>query len=150
MIKKLSKNPKEIDNIMKIWKEATIKAHGFIPEEYWLKNYDTVKEKYIPMAETYVYIEENKINGFISILDKEYIGGLFVDTKSQGKGIGRELVNHIKSIYDNLTLAVYKENEKAVNFYKKLRFIIKAEQLNAETNHREYIMIFNKNKNKIN
>ncbi|WZL73072.1 N-acetyltransferase [Clostridiaceae bacterium 35-E11] len=141
MIKKLEVNVKEINKVMKIWKEATMKAHRFISEAYWLENYNVVKEKYIPMAETYVYLEENEIKGFISILAGEYIGGLFVDINCQGKGIGEKLITYTKDIYDKLKLAVYKENEKAVGFYKKMGFIVKHEQLNEETNEPEYIMV---------
>jgi putative acetyltransferase len=129
---------------MTIWKEATIKAHGFISDEYWLKNYNVVKEKYIPMAETYAYLEGSEIKGFISIIGEEYIGALFVDINCQGKGIGKKLIEYIKGIYDNLTLAVYKKNEKAVSFYKKVGFIVKHKQTNEETNEQEYIMVFEK------
>lgn len=139
MIKELKLNLDEINRIMKIWKEATIKAHPFISKEYWLENYDVIKEKYIPIAETYVYLEE-EILGFISIINKEFIGALFVDPNCQGKGIGEKLIKHAKEKYINLTLTVYKENEKAVGFYKKVGFVVKGDQLNEDTNKIEYIM----------
>ena len=144
MIRKLNINKQEINKVMEIWKESTIKAHSFISEEYWMKNYDVVKEKYLPMAATYVYLEGNEIKGFISVLGGEFIGALFVDVNCQGKGIGRKLIEHIKQIYDSLTLAVYKDNEGAVGFYKKTGFVLKQEQLDKETNHVEYIMTFEK------
>ncbi|GKX30781.1 hypothetical protein SH1V18_32610 [Vallitalea longa] len=74
MIRKLDMNVEKIDKVMTIWKESTINAHEFIPKDYWLGNYNVVKEKYIPIADTYIYLEENEIKGFISILDGEYIG----------------------------------------------------------------------------
>ncbi|MDF2613610.1 MAG: GCN5-related N-acetyltransferase [Clostridia bacterium] len=144
MIKKLNQYTEEINQVMKIWKDSTIKAHAFIPEEYWLRSYNRVKEKYIPMADTYVYAEENEIKGFISILDQEYIGALFVDISSQGQGIGRRLIEHAKEAYGSLSLAVYKKNEKAVSFYELVGFQIKCEQLNEETNEPEYIMMYEK------
>lgn len=144
MIRKLNLNEKEINDIMEIWKKATIEGHPFISKEYWLESYKIVKEKYIPMAETYVYLEEDEIKAFISILEGEYIGALFVDINYQGGGIGKKLIEHTKSIYDSLTLSVYKENEKAVNFYKKVGFIKESEKLNEETNRPEYFMSFQK------
>jgi len=144
MIKKLNMNTEQINEVMKIWKDAAIEAHRFIPDEYWLKNYDVIKEKYIPIAETYGYLEENEIKGFISILDGKFIGALFVDINYQGKGVGRKLIDHAKGIYDQLILAVYKENEKAVGFYKKVGFAVENEQVNEETNRLEYIMGFEK------
>ncbi|WP_129598317.1 N-acetyltransferase [Anaerophilus nitritogenes] len=143
MIKNLNMND-EIHKVMKIWKEATIQAHKFISEEYWLNSYDVVKEQYIPMAETYVYLEENEIQGFISVLGEEHIGALFVDINCQGGGVGKKLINHTKKIYEKLTLEVYKKNEKAVGFYKKVGFIVKEENLNEETNEPTYVMTFEK------
>lgn len=140
MIRKLNLNVEEVNNIMNIWKKATIKAHEFIPTEYWLKNFNVVKEKYIPLAETYVYLEESQIKGFISIIGGEYIGALFVDINCQGRGIGRKLIEYSRRIYDRLKLAVYKENNQAVGFYKQVGFTVKYEQLNEETNEPEYIM----------
>lgn len=144
MIRKLNGNEKEINEIMEIWKESTIDAHRFIPQEYWLESYNIIKEKYIPIAETYVYSEENEIKGFISILNGEYIGALFVDVNCQGKGIGGKLIEYAKKEYDSLALAVYSENKNAVNFYKKYGFIKKYEQSNEETKEPEYIMSYKK------
>ncbi|MGL6104640.1 hypothetical protein [Romboutsia sp.] len=58
---------KDIDKVMEIWLESTIKAHDFIPKKYWEDNYNTVKDVYIPMADTYVYEDNEGIKGFISI-----------------------------------------------------------------------------------
>lgn len=88
------------NEVMEIWKEATIDAHNFIPKEYWLKSYNVVKEVYIPMAKTSVYIEENKIIGFISIIDDEFIGALFIDVNSQDKGVGTKLIDYVKKRYN--------------------------------------------------
>ena len=59
MIRKLE--DKDIDKVMNIWLESTIKAHDFIPKEYWESNYDTVKEVYIPIADSFIYEEKGKI-----------------------------------------------------------------------------------------
>lgn len=130
----------EIDEVMRIWLESTVKAHDFIEKEYWEKNYNVVKEFYIPMAETFVYYEDRKIKGFTSIIDKEFIGALFVDVQNQGLGIGGKLLDYVKAKYKNVNLAVYKMNEKAVEFYKNNGFKIIKEQENEDSGFVEYIM----------
>lgn len=130
----------EIDEVMRIWLESTVKAHDFIEKEYWEKNYNVVKEVYIPMAETFVYYEDRKIKGFISIIDKEFIGALFVDVQNQGLGIGGKLLDYVNAKYKNVNLAVYKMNEKAVEFYKNNGFKIIKEQENEDSGFVEYIM----------
>ncbi|MGL5649265.1 MAG: GNAT family N-acetyltransferase [Clostridium sp.] len=81
---------KDTEEIMKIWLKSTIKAHDFIEKEYWENSYDTVKDMYIPMSETFVYEDDEKIKGFISVINKEFIGALFVHIDFQGTGIGKE------------------------------------------------------------
>lgn len=131
---------KDIDKIMGIWLESTIYAHKFISKEYWNENYNIVKDMYIPMSKTFVYEDNDDIRGFISVINNDFIGALFVEKNYQSQGIGKSLIDYAKNLYDNLSLAVYKENEKALEFYKKMEFKIISENINEDTNCVEYIM----------
>ena len=44
------------------------------------------------------------------------------------------------SIYNGLTLSVYKDNSRAVNFYKNIGFDIVEEKINEDTDCIEYYM----------
>jgi len=110
MIEKMQDS--QMDEVMHIWLEATIKGHPFIGREYWQANYEVVKTQYLPIAKTFIYKEEEQIQGFISIIEDSFIGALFVDVKTQGKGIGRALVEYCQSQYKTLELAVYVENKQ--------------------------------------
>ena len=138
MIRKL--NEADIDKVMDIWMKSTIKAHDFISKEYWQNNYNTVKEVYIPMSETFVYKDVQGIKGFISVINNEFIGALFVDIDFQGNGIGKQLIDYAVSKYGKLQLAVYKENKKSVEFYINRGFKIIEEQINDDSKHVEYIL----------
>ena len=131
---------KDIDKIMGIWLESTIYAHKFISKEYWNENYNIVKDVYIPMSKTFIYEDNDDIRGFISIINNDFIGALFVEKNYQSQGIGKSLIDYARNLYDNLSLAVYKENEKALEFYKKMGFKIISENINEDTNCVEYIM----------
>ena len=93
MIRKLKS--KDIDRIMQIWLNSSINGHRFIKESYWKANYNLVKDTYIPTSETFVYEEDTKIKGFISLIDGNYIGALFVDVDYQGNGIGKKLMKYL-------------------------------------------------------
>lgn len=138
MIRKL--NTSDIDKVMDIWIKSTIKAHNFINKEYWQNSYDTVKNVYIPISDTFVYEDDEGIKGFISIINNDFIGALFVDTYYQGNGIGKKLINYAMNKYDDLKLAVYKENKTSVKFYLNRGFKIVSEQINDDSGHSEYIM----------
>ena len=138
MIRKL--NEADIDKVMDIWMKSTIKAHDFISKEYWQNNYNTVKEVNIHKSETFVYKDVQGIKGFISVINNEFIGALFVDIDFQGNGIGKQLIDYAVSKYGKLQLAVYKENKKSVEFYINRGFKIIEEQINDDSKHVEYIM----------
>ena len=133
-------NNKDIEEVMRIWKKENIKAHNFIPKEYWENNYEYVKE-ILPKAEIYVYIDSDKIKGFIG-MNNNHIEGIFIDTDSQNKGIGTALLNKVKEDKAKLTLNVYDENKKAIKFYQKNGFEIIKENIDKETNEKEYVMIW--------
>lgn len=140
MIRKFQKN--DINDVMKIWENENIKAHKFIPKDYWKNNYNYVKE-FLPNAEIYVYVSKGKIVGFIG-LTHNYIEGIFVDTNNQCNGIGTSLLNKVKEDISSLTLSVYRKNINAINFYKKNDFVITSESIDKDTNEVEYTMTWNK------
>ena len=61
MIRKLQKV--DINRVADIWLKTNLKAHYFIPEQYWTNNYEVVKEM-LPQAEVYVYEDDKIIQGF--------------------------------------------------------------------------------------
>ena len=70
---------RDIDRVAEIWLECNRKAHAFIPADYWRQNFDMVKAM-LPLAEVYVYENEDSIQGFTG-LRGDYIEGLFVSSE---------------------------------------------------------------------
>lgn len=142
MIRQFKKN--DLPAVMQIWLDTNIKAHDFIPKEYWENNYEIVKE-ILPDAEIYVHVDDTAgfIDGFIGLTDN-YIAGIFVKEDKQSKGIGKQLLNYVKNIKPNISLSVYQKNTKAVRFYKREQFQIISENVDDITNEKEFIMEWNK------
>ena len=130
----------EITEVMDLWFKTTITAHSFIPEKHWMERYSMVKDEYLPISRTWIYKEDNVIKGFISIINNSFIGALFVLENYQRAGIGRQLINHCKSLYQRLDVGVYIKNINAVNFYKHCGFVVTKEQNNGDSGVMEYIM----------
>jgi putative acetyltransferase len=142
MIRKMEE--KDISAVMQIWFETNIKAHNFITKAYWTSNYEMVKQ-ILPEAEVYVYEEgkNGQIDGFIGINDC-YIEGLFVKESAQSMGIGKCLLDYVKSRKTELRLCVYEKNMRAIRFYQRENFRIQAEGTDEDTNEKEYVMRWGK------
>lgn len=141
MIRKFAMS--DIDDVMDIWLKTNISTHDFIDSGYWESNYDSVKEA-IQDAEIYVYDADGMIRGFIGVID-DYIAGLFVEQQFQSMGIGSKLLSHAKGLKTSLKLGVYAENKKAVDFYEKHGFTVSMENMDEETGHVEYEMVWKGN-----
>ena len=130
--------------VMTIWTKGNFEAHSFIDKDYWLLNFNKVKDEYLKKAETYVYVDNDEIKGFISLLDNSFIGALFVRKEYRRQGIGRKLINFVKDKYDKLELNVYEKNVGAMLFYASLGFVNKKIQIDENTNEKEYVMEWKK------
>ena len=142
MIRKMEET--DISDVLQIWLETNIKAHSFIEKEYWTSNYEMVKQ-ILPEAEVYVYEDEKngQIAGFIGIND-QYVEGLFVKETVQSNGIGKRLMDYVKNRKIELCLGVYQKNMRAVRFYLRENFLIQAEEIDEDTDEKEYIMRWEK------
>ena len=136
MIRKLQKV--DINRVADIWLTTNLKAHFFISEQYWISNYEFVKEM-LPQAEVYVYEDDKMIQGFIGLND-EYLEGIFVSDVMQSRGIGKILLDYIKDKKDRLQLKVYQKNVRAMSFYQREGFTIQSEGMDEFTGEKEYVM----------
>ena len=134
----------DIDALMKIWLDTNIQAHNFISSDYWRSNYDMVR-KILTYAEIYVYQDDSakQIIGFIG-LNGNYIEGVFVKETMQSKGIGKMLLDYVKNFKTTLTLSVYQKNKKSIRFYLREKFSIQSENVDDNTEEKEFIMVWNR------
>ena len=136
MIRKLRKA--DINKVADIWLDTNIKAHYFIPAQYWKRNFDLVKELLL-QATVYVYEDKQEIQGFVGLSD-EYIEGIFVSAEMQSQGIGKILLNYVKGKRNNLLLNVYQKNARTISFYQREGFEIQCNGIDEATGERDYAM----------
>ncbi|MFN3652190.1 MAG: N-acetyltransferase [Armatimonadota bacterium] len=124
--------PRDTEAILEIWYRASVIAHDFIPAEYWRAELENVRNTYLPLADTWVYEEEGEVRGFISLLES-HVAALFVRPESQGQGIGRQLLQHARSLRGRLSLDVFTENVRSRAFYARCGFRETKESLHVPT-----------------
>lgn len=136
MIRKITND--DLTSVMAIWVKGNFKGNSFIEKDYWLEIYNETKEKFMNVYDTYVFVEENVIKGFVSIKDKE-IKAIYVSPSFIRNGIGKKLINFCKNKYETLILEVYEKNINAILFFSNLGF--KNKKIDIEKAHNEKIFI---------
>lgn len=128
----------DLETISQIWLMSNLDTHDFIEKEHWLNNYSFVKKAF-SSATIYAYYSDNKIVGFLGIIN-EYIAGIFILQDYRSLGIGTQLLKAIQSTHTKLTLDVYQKNTLALKFYQKNGFHIQQEKLDIQTEEIEYFL----------
>ncbi len=137
MIRKYNSN--DLDLVIEIWLEASVKAHNFVSADFWGSQVESMRNIYIPASEVFVYEIESKIVGFYALYENN-LAAIFVLPAFQGKGFGKQLLSHAKAQRAILSLSVYKENKASYQFYLSQGFRVVSEQLDEHTGHLEYTM----------
>jgi putative acetyltransferase len=122
----------DLEEMVRIWYEASVIAHSFIPASFWALQKSAMKEKYLPLAENFIFEDEGQLAGFISLAG-ENVCALFVAPEMQGRGIGRALLEYAKTLKGRLSLKAYRENESALRFYEKCGFVAAGEEVDEYT-----------------
>lgn len=136
MIRELKSN--DISRVAEIWLQANLSAHDFISPDYWKDNRQAVSAA-LQEAEVYVYEAAGKIQGFVG-LNGDYIEGIFVSEESRSSGIGRSLLDFVKSVKEELSLHVYQKNRRAIEFYTREGFQILESGADEYTQEADFLM----------
>ena len=122
MIRRLDR-PEDYGLCADIWLESSLAAHDFIPASFWRDQRSMMAERYLPGSAVYLAIDEGsgRILGFAA-LDGPRLAALFVRPEDQGRGVGRTLLNYLFDRKDELSLAVYLKNGRAIAFYLRQGF----------------------------
>ena len=136
MIRELQRD--DINKVADIWLDTNIKAHYFIPAQYWESNLALVKELLL-QATVYVYEDNRGIQGFIG-LNGEHIEGIFVSDEMHSQGIGKILLNYAKNKRNKLLLNVYQKNTRAISFYQREVFEIQHSGVDESTKEKDYVI----------
>ena len=132
----------DLDAVMQIWLHGNLDAHAFIAASFWTEHFEMVRDL-LPQAELYVHEDAStrQIDGFIG-LTENHIEGIFVVKSARSKGIGKALLEYVKSRKPRLTLGVYQKNQRALAFYRREQFIVQSEGIDEDTNEAEIQMLW--------
>lgn len=122
----------DLRELLEAWYSASLLGHPFLDEAFFQEERNRIRKVHLPSAETWVFEQDGVVVGFIALIGNE-VAAIFVDARYQGRGIGRALMDHARSIRDFLELLVFKDNVVGRNFYEKYGFHQVGEELHEET-----------------
>lgn len=128
----------DLKQIMAIWLAGNLEAHAFVSETYWRANVAAVA-KSLPQAELTVAKVDDKIVGFAG-MQADYLAGLFVAKQYRNHGIGRQLLQALQLRHPTMTLAVFAQNHRALQFYQRAGFHLAQKRYDDEVAQWEYEM----------
>jgi ribosomal protein S18 acetylase RimI-like enzyme len=109
--------------VTEIFDNVNRKTHFYLTDEVLERQKELLNEN-LSYEKTWVIEIYSEVVGFMALAkaNDEKIAGLYIKEGFQSKGYGAKLIEHIQSLKENLLLAVYKRNKKAIKFYKKVGF----------------------------
>lgn len=113
--------PADCDDVLRVWARASAVAHPFLSEEFLELERNNIPNVYLPNADTWVWVADGQVVGFISLLGNE-VGALFVDPTFHRSGIGRALMGRAQAVRGELEVEVFESNLRGRAFYEKLGF----------------------------
>jgi len=113
--------PQDAARNLEIWRAAVDATHDFLSPQHRAE-IDGIVAGWLPTAALWVLVDEaDRSLGFMA-LSGAHVDALFIDPMLHGRGLGRALITHARSLHDGLTLDVNEQNSPAVGFYERLGF----------------------------
>ena len=134
----------DLEELLDTWYTASQLAHPFLAEDFFAAERENIPRIYLPMADTYVYIKDEAVVGFIALIGNE-VGAIFVHPRLHGQGIGRALMDHARILRGNLEVEVFKENRIGREFYRRYGFSFMDEHVHEETGESLLRLVYDTN-----
>lgn len=123
---------RDLADLLTAWDKASRTAHSFMTDEFFDQERHNIPAMYLPNADTWVAVADDKVVGFIALIGNE-VGGLFVDPSFHGCGLGKALMYKAQELHGDLVVDVFKENLIGRRFYDSYGFKFLHEKVFEQT-----------------
>jgi len=114
-------DPNDQPELLEVWLRASRLAHPFLDDAFLEQEHRDIVNRWLPIAETWVFEEAGHVAGFIALIGHE-VGAIFVDPARHGRGIGRRLMDHARRLRGELEVEVFEANAIGRSFYDAYGF----------------------------
>lgn len=117
--------PADRDVLFGIWLRSVRATHDFVsPED--IRAYIPLVRDYLASCEPEFWVvssDDGAVMGFMG-LSGSRIEALFLSPECRGRGAGRQLVQHARTLRGELTTDVNEQNHAARRFYERCGFVV--------------------------
>ena len=131
----------DYDTLAQAWRAASVVAHDFLTPDFLEAEVESIREVYLPAAETWIAELDGEPVGFLSLLGSR-IGALFVHPDHWGAGIGRALFQKALELRGSLTLRLFADNEVGRRFFEAAGFVETGRDTHEETGRELVYLVF--------
>ena len=114
----------ELEAVVAVWHASRRRAHWHIPAHRAFTIDDDrgfMVEKMLPRNELWVAERDERIAGFMAVAPG-WVNQLYVAVEAQRTGVGSALIEHAKSLMDDIRLHTFQANAPARAFYARHGF----------------------------
>ena len=126
----------EIGSVMDLWHKSMQEQFVSVKGEVLPKESE-IKEIYETSNIYVVKDSANNIVGYASIVEGAYLENIYIDKDFRRQSLGTQLINLIKSKYDEIVTDVFEDNSEAIQFFNKMNFENEGTSLNETLNKNE-------------
>jgi|GEM_PF-373618 len=123
---------RDLSELLEVWYQASLIAHPFLDEAFLSQERENIAKVYLPITETWIYLSEGKVVGFISLIGNE-VGAIFVEPAFQKQGIGSALMDCARALREELEVDVFKANRGGRRFYERYGFLLERAYIHEQT-----------------
>lgn len=109
--------------LLDIWRRSVRATHHFLQESDIEALLPQLRDIYLPVVDVWVAVDvKDHPLGFIG-LNQSHVEMLFIDPDLRGQGMGRALLDHVRSSHPTMSVDVNEQNPQAVGFYLHYGFV---------------------------
>ena len=127
-----------------IWLTASCEAHNFVDAAYWREHQAAMRDYYLPASRVRI-AEKNGLAAGFSAMHENRLEALFVSPPFWSQGVGSALLREILASFGAVSLSVYAENTRALNFYINHGFRLTGRSICPHTGAEEIGMLWTRN-----
>ena len=117
---------KDYSELIDVWEASLRATHHFLPEEEIEPLKALILDQYFDAVVLHCAKDtKGEIIGFCGVADKK-IEMLFIMPSAQGQGVGSALCQYAIEHENATTVDVNEQNTRAIDFYKKMGFVVVA------------------------